>query len=229
MRTKIYVLYDEGDAVRYVGKTSHSVSKRLSRHIADARNGVVSHKACWIKGMMAAGLLPVVQVIETVDGDGCECEQWWIAEFKKQGARLTNLTDGGEGMAGYKRTDEQKAAQSKRLKEYYETHPHHSLGVVLPQETRDRMSEARKGCKLSVATKAKISTSRKGCTFSDEHRRNLSLSHKGSKHRNFGKALSESTKAKISAGVALAHAEGRTATIDRAESGRFVTTGERHK
>lgn len=46
--------------------------------------------------------------------ESCQAEQVMIAEFRSEAAggvaRLTNLTDGGEGARGYKFTDEQKAA-----------------------------------------------------------------------------------------------------------------------
>jgi hypothetical protein len=82
---------------------------------------------------------------------------------------LRNLTDGGEGAAGFKRSYEACQKQSQSMK-----------GRVFSEEHRRRLSEASKG---------KI--------FSAETRRRLSEAHKGKHH--FGHRYSESSRQKMRA------------------------------
>jgi NUMOD3 motif len=105
---------------------------------------------------------------------------------------LRNLTDGGEGIAGYVFSEE----QIQRLSESH-------MGHVPSKETRQKMSESRRGVVFSKETRQKISNSSKGhqrClgrVLSDETRRKISESHKGliftAEHR---RKMSESAKGK---------------------------------
>ena len=218
MTTDIYALKDENNRVRYIGKSSHSVSKRFSRHLADGRNGNSTHKACWIRGMQQRGLEPTVQIMETVDGDGLEQEVRWIAMMREMGAKMTNLTDGGDGVCGCKRTDEQKAKQSAALKEYYKTHTHPTKGRKLSEAQCKKQSERMKGHTNTPEARKNMSEARKGMKFTDEHKRNMSKARSG---KPTGPRSAE-TRAKIAAGMAKAHAEGRAKRVDTDSTGRFV-------
>ena len=201
MKTNIYVLKDARAGVRYVGKTSHSPAKRFSRHICDARDGLPGHKACWIRSMMRAGKLPTIETIDVVSGDGCLEEIKWIAFFRNNGVDLTNVTDGGEGLVGYKASDETIRKQSDGIKRFYKTHKRYNFEVKASPETRLKMSIARKGTRFSEEHKKKISEAKKGKVFSAEHKANLSKSHSGVKHQNYGKHLTDELKKKISESV----------------------------
>lgn len=84
-------------------------------------------------------------------------------------------------------------------------HPHKSHSPSL--ETRKKISEAHKGkpgtrlgCKLSNETKLKMSLARRGIKFTDEHRRKLSEAQKRIKNRPIqpkGFRHSEESKRKI--------------------------------
>lgn len=118
-----------------------------------------------------------------------------------------NMTDGGEGASGCKRSDETKAklmgnknslGHSNRLghKTSDETRKKQSLAHKnISDATRQKMSKFRTGYKLSDEHKAKISESsigkNKGKIYSEETKKKLSLA-------NIGKILSEETKKKIS-------------------------------
>ena len=54
-----------------------------------------------------------------------------------------------------------------------------TLGVILSQETRSKMSLAKKGRKASEEARAKMSMARKGIPLSPEHRAKLSAIRKG--------------------------------------------------
>lgn len=101
--TRIYVLRDPRTGeVRYVGKTALSLAGRMSAHRRDARGGRQTHSAKWIRALLRAGIEPIAQVIEEVAEGWAERERFWIAHFRAQGARLTNLADGGGGVIGWK-------------------------------------------------------------------------------------------------------------------------------
>lgn len=75
---------------------------------------------------------------------------------------------------------------------------------VPSEETRKRQSEAQKGEKshmygkhLPEETRRKISESRKGIIFSEEQKRKISESHRGENHPFYGTHRSEETKRKI--------------------------------
>jgi len=95
---KIYALvHPKSGKVRYVGGTVHAPGERLRGHISEART-LKTRRDRWIFSLLNAGHLPVIQVIETGFGEGmAEAERRWIAHHRKNGARLTNETDGGEG------------------------------------------------------------------------------------------------------------------------------------
>lgn len=97
----IYALCDPSTGeCRYVGKTI-DLEDRFRKHLRDKH---LSHKQCWIVGLKKTGRIPVLTVLQTVKGDGCAEEIRWIQYYRERGADLTNLTDGGEGVAGYKLT-----------------------------------------------------------------------------------------------------------------------------
>ena len=108
----IYVLIDpETGEIRYVGATTTSQKQRLREHINDARRRAKSYVHRWILSLLDRGLEPEMLVIEEVPADGnrVEAERRWIAHYRAEGARLANLTDGGDGCPGYKMSDEGRA------------------------------------------------------------------------------------------------------------------------
>lgn len=70
------------------------------------------------------------------------------------------------------------------------------FGIPRKEEIKDKIREAKKN--ISEETKQKISNSRKGMKFSEEHKQKLSLSHIGKKPGNFGKTASEEAKRNMS-------------------------------
>ena len=78
-------------------------------------------------------------------------------------------------------------------------------GVIPCEETKKKMSEAKKGKQLSEETKKKLSEAHSGEKhhffgkhLSDETKKKLSEAQKGKKHYMFGKHHSEETKQKMS-------------------------------
>ena len=92
-----------------------------------------------------------------------------IDQLRRLGAKLANLTNGGEGMAN----------PSK--------------------ETLDKLSKARKGRVTSEETKKKLSEAHKGKKLSDEHKLKLSEAKKGKPSSWKGRSPSAESRAKMSA------------------------------
>lgn len=107
----IYRLYDPRDEsqTRYVGKTYKTAAERLSEHVYEAIGGSQTYRAKWIRSLLREDVDPCIEVVEeTDDASVNDLERQWIAKMRAAGHRLTNGTDGGEGILGYKFTDEQK-------------------------------------------------------------------------------------------------------------------------
>lgn len=149
---------------RYVGKTVQRLSKRLYKHKYDKRKNP-SYKNSWLIQLEGKGLLNELK-IELIEECGVSVlndrEVFWIAKFKCDGYKLTNMTEGGDvGSLGYKHSDEAKRKISeagKRRKGYKHT-----------DEAKEKISDSLKGKKgrntgnqHSEETKKQISETKKG-------------------------------------------------------------------
>ena len=188
--TFIYALKNaDTNEIRYVGKTI-DVTNRYKSHCRSKTN---SKTSCWIRSLQNK---PEIIILEEVTpfGNWQEAEQFWIAYFKSLGARLTNLTEGGEGCVGIVFSEESIDKIKQSLKGN-----NRALGNKLSNETRKRMSEARKGSKNHNF----------GKSLSEKQRKQISIAQTGRKHseeqrlkqieRQTGRTHSPETKAKIGA------------------------------
>ncbi len=102
--------------VRYIGK-SVNPRARLAHHIHLARKGSNNYSARWVATLLADGRYPVMQILKRVPAG----EEWQsherrcIAEAIASGARLTNVTSGGDGGPEYlTEADRQRRLESIR-------------------------------------------------------------------------------------------------------------------
>ena len=100
---------------------------------------------------------------------------------------LHNRTDGGEGISGLIHSEETKIKMSEARK----GEKNHNYGKTHSEEQKRKLSEAMKGKTHSEEHKRNISEAQKGRTHSEETKRKLSEAHKG-------KTLSDETKRKLS-------------------------------
>lgn len=128
-------------------------------------------------------------------------EEEAISKYRAQGIKLANFTNGGEGMSGYKFTQEQRIRRSKQ-----KMGNKNNLGRKVSAEVRARMSAAQKARtvwpKLTEERKKQISEFHKGNKWalgtkaSEETREKLSKIHKGKQH-TLGHKLTSEHKAKL--------------------------------
>lgn len=106
----VYVIKDPISlAIRYVGITFKDPEKRLAQHIDEAmRKSPRTHKNNWIRSLLESGLRPVVECMESGEGDRKEAERRWINHYRTMECPLVNATDGGEGLLGYRCSPETK-------------------------------------------------------------------------------------------------------------------------
>jgi len=187
--------------IRYIGKTILLPEKRLIQHKRRKDN---KHLRNWlVKYPVSIIVLECVGIIENLN----VVEIRWIADMRAQGARLLNLTDGGEGILGHPHTLEAKtkmrgrklSLETKAKMSASKIGNKYSLGHTYSRttETKDKLSAAMmgrqnaKGCKhtkVSAETRAKIGATQignqhmLGRKLSDITKTKMSISHKGFKH-----------------------------------------------
>lgn len=123
MPFQIYTLSNpETDELRYVGKTAMGLEERLRHHIWPSSLKEQTYRAAWIRGLLAKGLRPKIELLEEHQDQVAmdEAEVFWIEQFRALGFRLVNTSDGGDGWSkGKKRgpmSDAGKKARSEALK-----------------------------------------------------------------------------------------------------------------
>jgi len=122
-----------------------------------------------------------------------ELEKGIIKCLKRMGVQLVNFTNGGDGAAGWKHSNETKlkigAANAIALK-----------GRKLPDAVKAKVSAAGVGRVVSEETRFKISIAQKGVPrkrHTEEWKRLMSERVSGKNHPLYGKPMSEETKQKI--------------------------------
>lgn len=137
----IYALIDPRDArIRYVGKTKHELWHRRMLHVAEARSENQTHKARWIRQLLADGVRPRPVLIERAPESGWqERERHWIATLRNAGHRLTNIARGGEGGSRPMSEETKRKISASRIGNKY------ALGTVRSEEFKRKVSAAQTG------------------------------------------------------------------------------------
>ena len=225
--TYIYVLSDprEPDGIkqlRYVGKTDN-LDRRFRTHLSRARHGVTTHCCNWIQQLLAVRAIPTIELLETITQvAAADKEREWISYLRTLGCPLTNLTDGGEGVTGYRPSLEARMKRSAALMGNKNgvgnkncLGKKNALGCHRSDEAKLKISAANTGNKPflgrhhSDEAKARQSAAKVGKKFSVEHCAKLSAAHKGKKQSaetvakrvlaNTGKKRSVESLARMSA------------------------------
>jgi hypothetical protein len=184
---------NDTNAVFYVGKGKN--------YRANSKQNRNPH---WVRVVNKAGGYTVNYLAKDIDEElAYLCEQERIDQLKRLGAKLTNLTVGGEGAGAgelhhmWGKPHPQKGIKRPWLRERYLGENNPQWGKKRSEETRKQMSVSRTGKKLNRPLGSK--SGMKGKAFPEEGKRKLSEALKGRVGHNLGKKASEETKAKMSA------------------------------
>ncbi len=163
----IYALSEPGkqrtlDNARYIGKTIWTLQDRLNAHFWH-RNHADTYKDRWIRQLWSSGLKPVIWPVGFCSVEaGSALEMRFIKALKGR-AKLTNLTDGGEGLLGYTHRPETvaKIVKANRGKKRSPEFCAAIRARVISKETRQRMSAAGLGRKIPAEVVRKMALSMK--------------------------------------------------------------------
>lgn len=153
----------ESGHFRYVGKTLGKLSRRLTRHIREARQDKsrYTHKERWIRKLDSLGLVNQIEIVEieaVSDYVIAEREVYWISYYR-QIYDLTNTSEGGEGnrlvgrnhpMYGKPMSEERKRQLS--ISRMGENNPMYGKKYIRTKEMREATS---RGLRRSEAFQAK--------------------------------------------------------------------------
>lgn len=142
----VYALADEAGLVWYVGQTRYTLNNRLKRHYVEARKGIERPVCRWIRERDEQSL-PVNMLLIEQDALWDVAETKWIAHYRTINPLLLNVLDGG---CGFKK------------------------GSKLSEETKQRMSEAKKAQWADPAYKARVKASIKAERNTPEAKKRLS-------------------------------------------------------
>jgi len=185
--TFIYALCDPDGSVRYVGK-SDDPQERADVHWRHASGA--SHKDCWLRKLKTAGGRPTLRILEECAHEAWQDrERFWIAYYRSAGARLTNVTDGGEGQsAGYVPSEEARAKTRASVKASWSD-----------PELRAKQGEDSKRRWDDPSYREGLLASRRAMWDDPENRENASVA---SKKRWADPAMRERHKASLAAAMA---------------------------
>ena len=112
----IYVLKDQNNNIRYVGKTTN-VKRRLYSHIAEAKlNKSKRYVLNWIRQLLSNNQKPILEIIEECNENNWkEREIYWINHYKKVIPNLCNLCDGGTGGLAKENLTEEQLLNKKKV------------------------------------------------------------------------------------------------------------------
>ena len=119
MKVNIYTLSDPtNNQIKYVGKTTTTLRRRLFRHLTQADKDTTRGK--WIKSLIAQNLVPKIDLVDEVsESVWREEEKFYISYLRYLGFDLVNTNIGGDGLsAGFKQSEETLAKKRESAKNY---------------------------------------------------------------------------------------------------------------
>ncbi|MFN8996703.1 MAG: NUMOD3 domain-containing DNA-binding protein [Pseudomonadota bacterium] len=151
----IYGIFSKEGLLKYVGKSSSGVKRPKAHFFPSHYNKVQTYCARWIKKNIQQGDCPTWGILKYSTKDSlCEDEIKLIKEARLSGLKLLNLTDGGDGSAGFKHSESTKEKLrlintgkdcSHRKKRDVSGSKNPRYGAILTEETKAKISEGNKG------------------------------------------------------------------------------------
>ena len=201
-----YIITNKQNGKSYVGITTRKIARRWYEHCYVGNScGQLLNKAINKYGIDAFEIQVVASAKTIVDLK--ELEKQLIVQYQTKVPNGYNLTDGGDGLTGYRHTEEQKKRNGdakrgtvlsdetkQKMKDAHLGENNHFYGKSHSEETKQRISETKKanptrywlGKKRDEETKLKFSLAKldkpswnKGLKMTDEARKNMSNAQKG--------------------------------------------------
>lgn len=176
---EVYLITNKVNGKLYVGQTTKDVATRWALHMSDFERGRKKNYPLYLAFAKYGVENFDVSVLKDNIVSYEELDYWEMYYIKKLNTRHPNgynLTDGGQGVHGYRHTEETKRKIGKTIKSKYDE-------IYTPERSK------------------KISDANKGKKFSDEHKQKLSdiAKHRtGEKNPFYGKHHSDEIKKKWS-------------------------------
>lgn len=104
--------------IRYVGRSSSGLQRPRTHMTPGAlRRFAHLHVTAWIRELLGLGLRPEIVVLQVLDRGVNdllnEAEKYWISVGRAAlGHRFTNMTNGGDGLLGYRHSDLTRSKQA---------------------------------------------------------------------------------------------------------------------
>ena len=151
----------------YVGKGKGDRAYRFQRRTRYHKNVVAK--------LARNGLRPDVRIVASglTERQAFDVEIERISHWRTKGARLTNLTHGGDGSAGYRHTLATRA-KMKKTPAQIEVLRARQTGKLVSNETREKIRAIRTGSQQTEETKAKLAAIFKDRKFTPEWRAKIS-------------------------------------------------------
>lgn len=149
MRSFVYLVTNRVNGKRYVGKTNRPSARWYAHKMHAVRN---DEKTALYSAMQKHGIENFTfEVIESFDSeeDALFFEGWWIEYLGTRAPHGYNLTDGGEGASGAKRSEETR----RKMSIAQLGRPHPPVGA----ETRAKIAAASRGRRHSAESRALMS------------------------------------------------------------------------
>lgn len=205
--------HPETGEVRYVGRSSSGL-ERARNHMTPSHIERGGRVHMWIKSLQLVGANPVVSVLEfLLPGDDInerlnDRERYWISTLRATGSNLMNHTDGGAGQLGRVLSLETRAkiSATQTGKKRGPCSESRRLAISAARKGKpqpQQVIEALRGRKLSLESRQKISNNRKGIFPTAEARAKMSAA-------KIGKSKSEKTRRRMSEAQLAVWSNGRT-------------------
>lgn len=183
MKLIVYALIDPRTSLtRYIGKSSTGMKRPRNHVLASRLRRDRSHKANWIRELLAAGLAYTIVILEQVEDASLldASERRWIAHGRAQAWPLTNLTEGGDGPTEARpKVVREKIREACRRPEAIAKMSAANKGRVRTLEHQEKLATAIRGRKHTPEARAKMSATRTGIVFSPDHRASIAASKLG--------------------------------------------------
>jgi len=140
--------------IRYVGKTTQTLERRLQGHLCDARKvkklGKTNRYSLnWINKELNEGYEIIIEELDSMIFENKDewkwLEKYWISQIKTWGFSLTNLTEGGEDNYVPHPTEETIRKRAEKI-----------IGKERDLETKKKISKKLTGITRTEETKEKV-------------------------------------------------------------------------